>query len=134
MPTVHNIARLTIASVTTAHGAIVCDPITTATSVGPGRATLLDVSGQVPPDVVSSLAAICRASGAAGRFSVLQKQVQDIIADGYAAQQVLLQLQVRRARVRVGRHCSPRYQSNTAKTPWFTRRLHARTSRRRARS
>ncbi|PNW81563.1 hypothetical protein CHLRE_06g251800v5 [Chlamydomonas reinhardtii] len=57
------------------------------------RATLLDVSGQVAPEVVSSLAAACRATGAAGRFGALQKQVQNIIAEGYAAQQVLLQLQ-----------------------------------------
>lgn len=53
------------------------------------------MSGQVAPEVVSSLAAACRATGAAGRFGALQKQVQNIIAEGYAAQQVLLQLQVR---------------------------------------
>ncbi|GFR42718.1 hypothetical protein Agub_g3604 [Astrephomene gubernaculifera] len=54
--------------------------------------TLLDVSGQVPGEVVSGLAAACKARGH-GRFGALQRRVQDVVAEGFAAQQVLLQLQ-----------------------------------------
>ncbi|PNH07482.1 putative replication factor C subunit 4 [Tetrabaena socialis] len=55
-------------------------------------ATILDVSGQVPPEVITGLAAACKAPGH-GRFNVLQRFVQNMIAEGYAAQQVLSQLQ-----------------------------------------
>ncbi|KXZ46213.1 hypothetical protein GPECTOR_46g282 [Gonium pectorale] len=54
--------------------------------------TLLDVSGQVPGEVVSGLAAACKAGGAT-RFAALQRLVSNCVAEGYAAQQVLLQLQ-----------------------------------------
>lgn len=53
------------------------------------RAAILDVAGQVPQEVVQQLLAACRL----GSFSRLQQVVSDIIAEGYAAQQVLLQLQ-----------------------------------------
>jgi replication factor C subunit 2/4 len=53
------------------------------------RAAILDVSGQVPPEVVDGLLAACRS----GHFGRLQAAVQGIIADGFSAQQVLVQLQ-----------------------------------------
>lgn len=54
-----------------------------------GRQVLLDVSGQVPPEVVEALLSACKT----GSFTKLQQQVADVIAEGYAAQQILLQLQ-----------------------------------------
>ncbi|GIL58063.1 hypothetical protein Vafri_13259 [Volvox africanus] len=54
------------------------------------KATLLDVSGRVPPDVISGLAASCKTPGA---FAGLQQLVINIVAEGFAAQQVLQQLQ-----------------------------------------
>lgn len=58
----------------------------------PCRATILDVSGQVPPEVVKGLHR--QLVDPASLFAGLQKAVGGVIADGYAAQQVLLQLQV----------------------------------------
>lgn len=58
------------------------------------RQVLLDVSGQVPPEVITALHTVCKTPG----FDRMQKAVASIIAEGYAAQQVLLQLQVRRDR------------------------------------
>lgn len=55
------------------------------------RATILDVSGQVPPEVVKGLHR--QLVDPASLFAGLQKAVGGVIADGYAAQQVLLQLQ-----------------------------------------
>lgn len=60
----------------------------------PPRATILDVSGQVPPEVVKGLHR--QLVDPASLFAGLQKAVGGVIADGYAAQQVLLQLQVGR--------------------------------------
>ncbi|GLC45520.1 Subunit of heteropentameric Replication factor C (RF-C) [Pleodorina starrii] len=54
------------------------------------RTILLDVSGRVPEEVVSGLAAACKAPGA---FAGLQRRVSGIVAEGFAAQQVLQQLQ-----------------------------------------
>ncbi|KAK9814340.1 hypothetical protein WJX72_004141 [[Myrmecia] bisecta] len=51
--------------------------------------TLLDVAGAVPEAVVSSLLAACRAS----TFSKIQEAIADAIADGYPAQQVLVEVQ-----------------------------------------
>eukprot|EP00798_Chlamydomonas_sp_ICE-L_P020071 gene20072-26788_t len=53
------------------------------------RKTLLDVSGQVPEETIARLLSVCRGP----RFQEMQKEVQNIIADGYAVQQVLIQLQ-----------------------------------------
>jgi len=53
------------------------------------RSSLLDVSGQVPPEVISRLQQAAKST----RFADVQKQVTDAIAEGYAAQQLLLQLQ-----------------------------------------
>ncbi|KAG2492650.1 hypothetical protein HYH03_009066 [Edaphochlamys debaryana] len=58
------------------------------------RATVLDVSGQVPPEVIAALAGACRAAARGSRFADLQRLVAGAIAEGYAAQQVLAQLQV----------------------------------------
>lgn len=55
------------------------------------KRTLLDVSGQVPQEVVVSLYAVCKSR--TSQFKEVQQAIADIIADGYAAQQVLLQLQ-----------------------------------------
>jgi replication factor C subunit 2/4 len=53
------------------------------------KSLILDVSGQVPPEVIEKLLNGCK-----GRtFAALQKEVNDSIAEGYAAQQILLQLQ-----------------------------------------
>jgi hypothetical protein len=46
------------------------------------------VSGQVPPEVVEALLAACKGPS----FGELQGQLTDIIADGYSAHQLLLQL------------------------------------------
>jgi replication factor C subunit 2/4 len=54
----------------------------------PRRQTLLDVSGQVPPEIVDALVAACKG----GSFGKLQALLTDIISDGYSAQQLLLQL------------------------------------------
>lgn len=53
------------------------------------RSALLDVSGQIPPDVVKALIAAAKKPG----FAAVQTSVSNIIAEGYAAQQLLLQLQ-----------------------------------------
>ncbi|MEW5297211.1 MAG: hypothetical protein WDW36_000435 [Sanguina aurantia] len=53
------------------------------------RSTLLDVSGQVPPEHIASLHSTAKVLG----FSHVQACVTNLIAEGYAAQQVLLQLQ-----------------------------------------
>ena len=47
------------------------------------------MSGRVPPGVIARLLAWCRVSG----FYDLQKEVWNIVSDGYAVQQVLIQLQ-----------------------------------------
>lgn len=51
--------------------------------------TIRDVSGQVAPGVIHLFLSACQG----GDFSQLQRMVADIIAGGYAAQQVLAQLQ-----------------------------------------
>ncbi|GAX79199.1 hypothetical protein CEUSTIGMA_g6639.t1 [Chlamydomonas eustigma] len=53
------------------------------------RKAILDVSGQVPPEVVSRLLAACKSP----RFQEIQKEVTDAVAEGFAAQQLLIQLQ-----------------------------------------
>ena len=53
------------------------------------RQAVLDVAAQVPQQVISDLLGACRGSS----YSPVQQQVTDLIAEGYAAQQVLLQLQ-----------------------------------------
>lgn len=53
------------------------------------RQTVLDVAGAVPREVVGTLLEACRS----GTFSRLQTAVMDLIADGYPAQELLLQLQ-----------------------------------------
>jgi replication factor C subunit 2/4 len=53
------------------------------------RKAILDVSGQVPPEVVLRLLAACKAP----RFQEIQKEVTDAVAEGFAAQQLLLQFQ-----------------------------------------
>ena len=53
------------------------------------RQTILDVAGAVPREVVEKLLTACRS----GTFSQLQSAVVDLIADGYPAQELLLQLQ-----------------------------------------
>lgn len=53
------------------------------------RATILDVSGQIPPEVVERLLAACKSP----RFQDVQREVTDAVAEGFAAQQLLLQLQ-----------------------------------------
>lgn len=50
---------------------------------------MLDVAGQVPPEVIRNLLTVCRSN----IFHKVQEAVQDIILDGHSAQQVLLQLQ-----------------------------------------
>lgn len=52
-------------------------------------ATILDVSGSVPAAAVEGLLAAART----GRFGSIQQAVTDLIADGYPAQEILLQLQ-----------------------------------------
>lgn len=51
--------------------------------------TLLDVSGTVPASAVQGLLAAVRT----GQFSAIQEAVTGLIADGYPAQEILLQLQ-----------------------------------------
>eukprot|EP00879_Flechtneria_rotunda_P009620 GHRR01010067.1.p1 GENE.GHRR01010067.1~~GHRR01010067.1.p1 ORF type:complete len:338 (+),score=104.85 GHRR01010067.1:488-1501(+) len=53
------------------------------------RQSILDVSGQVPPAVIQQLLESCQSTN----YQQVQQQVTDIIAEGYPAQQVLLQLQ-----------------------------------------
>ncbi|KAF6253278.1 putative replication factor C 37 kDa subunit [Scenedesmus sp. NREL 46B-D3] len=53
------------------------------------RQSILDVAGQVPPEVIQQLLEACQSSS----YSRVQQQVTDMIAEGYPAQQVLLQLQ-----------------------------------------
>lgn len=53
------------------------------------RQSILDVSGEVPQEAIKQLLAACRS----GVFNNVQQQVTSIIAEGYPAQQVLLQLQ-----------------------------------------
>lgn len=53
------------------------------------RSAILDVSGQIPPEVTRQLLAACKQPG----FGRVQAAVQDVIAEGYAAQALLLQLQ-----------------------------------------
>ncbi|CAG9464196.1 unnamed protein product [Pedinophyceae sp. YPF-701] len=53
------------------------------------RATVLDVSAVVPTEVVSGLVGACRRGG----VDQLHAKVLDTIAEGYAAQQLLLQVQ-----------------------------------------
>lgn len=53
------------------------------------QATILDVSGSVPAAVVQGLLAAARSP----HFSRIQQAVTDLIADGYPAQEILLQLQ-----------------------------------------
>ncbi|EFJ51923.1 DNA replication factor C complex subunit 4 [Volvox carteri f. nagariensis] len=55
------------------------------------KATLLDVSGRVPADVITGLCNSCKAPGA---FAGLQRQVAGVVSEGFAAQQVLQQLQL----------------------------------------
>eukprot|EP00199_Chlamydomonas_sp_CCMP681_P002520 CAMPEP_0119104112 /NCGR_PEP_ID=MMETSP1180-20130426/2414_1 /TAXON_ID=3052 ORGANISM="Chlamydomonas cf sp, Strain CCMP681" /NCGR_SAMPLE_ID=MMETSP1180 /ASSEMBLY_ACC=CAM_ASM_000741 /LENGTH=323 /DNA_ID=CAMNT_0007088789 /DNA_START=37 /DNA_END=1005 /DNA_ORIENTATION=+ len=50
---------------------------------------IMDVSGQVPDLIVAGLLSACKAT----RFQDVQQQVNSIMAEGYAAQQVLQQLQ-----------------------------------------
>ncbi|KAG1677350.1 hypothetical protein FOA52_010729 [Chlamydomonas sp. UWO 241] len=52
-------------------------------------ASILDVSGQVPGDVVGRLLAACKSP----RFQDVQREVTNAVAEGFAAQQLLLQLQ-----------------------------------------
>ena len=52
-------------------------------------ATVLDVSGAVPASAVQGLLAAART----GQFARVQAAVTDLIADGYPAQEILLQLQ-----------------------------------------
>jgi hypothetical protein len=47
------------------------------------------VAAQVPQQVISELLTACRGSS----YARVQQQVTDLISEGYAAQQVLLQLQ-----------------------------------------
>lgn len=51
--------------------------------------TLLDVSGTVPASAVQGLLAAVRT----GQFSAVQEAVTGLIAEGYPAQEILLQLQ-----------------------------------------
>ncbi|GBF93856.1 replication factor C subunit 2 [Raphidocelis subcapitata] len=53
------------------------------------RQSILDVSGEIPQAAITRLLAACRS----GVFDNVQQQVTDLIAEGYPAQQVLLQLQ-----------------------------------------
>eukprot|EP00775_Hariotina_reticulata_P013628 gene13628-13754_t len=53
------------------------------------RQAILDVAGQVPPEVIQQLLEACGTSS----YQRVQQQVTDMIAEGYPAQQVLLQLQ-----------------------------------------
>lgn len=53
------------------------------------RSAILDVSGQIPPEATRSLLEACKAPG----FGRVHSLVSDMIAEGYAAQQLLLQLQ-----------------------------------------
>jgi hypothetical protein len=52
-------------------------------------ATITDVSGAVPPAVVQGVLAAARS----GQFARVQAAVGDLVAEGYPAQEVLLQLQ-----------------------------------------
>lgn len=52
-------------------------------------ATITDVSGAVPPAVVEGMLAAARS----GQFVRVQAAVGDLVAEGYPAQEVLLQLQ-----------------------------------------
>ena len=52
-------------------------------------ATILDVSGSVPPSAAQGLLAAARSP----QFARVQAAVTDLIADGYPAQEILLQLQ-----------------------------------------
>ena len=51
--------------------------------------TILDVAGSVPASVVQGLLADCRS----GQYSRVQQAVTNMIADGYPAQEILLQMQ-----------------------------------------
>jgi replication factor C subunit 2/4 len=51
--------------------------------------TVLDVAGAVPRAAIDALLAAC----ASGKFSEAQRAISDVIADGYPAQEVLLELQ-----------------------------------------
>ena len=53
------------------------------------RPTVLDVAGAVPKEAVETLLNACRGA----TFASLQKAVMDLIADGYPAQELLMQLQ-----------------------------------------
>ncbi|KAF5831087.1 DNA replication factor C complex subunit 4 [Dunaliella salina] len=53
------------------------------------RQTILDVAGQIPPEHIQQLLQACKSRS----FQELQKQVDGAICNGYAAQQVMLQLQ-----------------------------------------
>ena len=53
------------------------------------RQTVLDVAGAVPREVVTKLLDACKG----GTFTRLQTAVMDLIADGYPAQELLLQMQ-----------------------------------------
>lgn len=53
------------------------------------RQSILDVSGEIPQAAITRLLTACRS----GIFDNVQQQVTDLIAEGYPAQQVLLQLQ-----------------------------------------
>mmetsp|Transcript_13176 Transcript_13176/g.35872 ORF Transcript_13176/g.35872 Transcript_13176/m.35872 type:complete len:342 (+) Transcript_13176:130-1155(+) len=53
------------------------------------RQTILDVAGQIPPEHIQQLLQACKSRS----FQELQKQVDGAICAGYAAQQVMLQLQ-----------------------------------------
>ncbi len=53
------------------------------------RQTVLDVAGAVPREAVAGLLTACRN----GTFARLQQEVTDLIADGYPAQELLMQLQ-----------------------------------------
>jgi replication factor C subunit 2/4 len=53
------------------------------------RQTVLDVAGAVPREAVEGLLNACRG----GTFARLQQAVTDLIADGYPAQELLMQLQ-----------------------------------------